>query len=89
MMCEKKREVKRGLQPKAENAGARENHQNTRSKHPPGFHTIGMTCRRRAKWKTELGLVAGELDAAGLHGFRQSAADEAQSRGWGIPLWLE
>ena len=54
-----------------------------------------MMCEKKPEVKQGLppsrggGLVASELDAAGLDGFGKSAADEAEGRGRGIALGLK
>jgi hypothetical protein len=58
-MCEKKHEVKQGLQPGPENAGEQKILLDLGNGNPLDLLTIGITYRKRMNWKRELCSVAG------------------------------
>src|SRR6266481_2280069 len=90
MMCEKKHEVKKGLNQMPEDVAPGGSSNGPRSSIRLDFKTIGVAFRKRLKWKTWLLLVARELNAAaGLHGFSQPPTDKPEGGCRGIALWLK
>jgi hypothetical protein len=97
MMCEGRREVKEGLLPTPGKKGrcvlqtgeAAKTGPHAIPRQQARFFQSKLPDAGRVSRERELCLVAGELDAAGLDGFGQSTADEAEGRSGSIPLWLK